>query len=68
LWIQVENFLLRDYGGDYDTFLEKNLVEAEAMSEKAVKVKELQKSQIKSKNKVSWRNQTTPQPIARWSY
>jgi hypothetical protein len=51
-WIQVEDNKLKDSGGDYETFLEKNEVEATAMAEKEGKLKEQQKSQIKSKNKV----------------
>lgn len=51
--LQVEACKLRDYGGDYDIFLEKNTKEAATMSEKLDKQKELQKSQIKAKSKVS---------------
>lgn len=50
--MQVEGCKLRDYGGDYELFLEKNSKEAEKMADKATKQKELQKSQIKSKSKV----------------
>lgn len=49
---QVENNKLKNYGGDYDMFLEKNAAEATAMAEKEVKAKEQLKSQIKSKSKV----------------
>ena len=48
----MEGSKLRDYGGDYELFLEKNSKEARAMSDKETKQKELQKSQIKSKSKV----------------
>ena len=51
--MQVEGCKLRDYGGDYELFLEKNSKEAKAMSDKQDKQKELAKSQIKSKSKVS---------------
>ena len=50
--VQVEGCKLRDYGGDYELFLEKNSKEAKTMADKEVKQKELQKSQIKSKSKV----------------
>ena len=51
--MQVENNKLKNYGGDYEVFLEKNAAEAEAIAGKEVKVKEQLKKQIKSKNKVS---------------
>ncbi|CAL8469003.1 g8544 [Coccomyxa elongata] len=51
--IAVESCSLRDYEGNYDRFLEKNEGEAEVMAEKEAKKRELEKSQIKAKSKVS---------------
>ena len=51
--MQVEGCKLRDYEGNYDRFLEKNDDEAEIMAEKEAKKKELEKSQIKAKSKVT---------------
>lgn len=50
---QVEDCSLRDYEGNYNRFLEKNEGEAEVMAEKEAKRRELEKSQIKAKSKVS---------------
>ena len=50
--MQVEDRQLKDYQGDYDEYLRKNSAEAQIMSDKADKARELQKSQIKSKSKV----------------
>jgi hypothetical protein len=52
-YAQVENCTLRDYEGNYDRFLEKNEGEAVVMAEKEAKKRELEKSQIKAKSKVS---------------
>lgn len=48
----MEACKLKDYGGNYELFLEKNKKEADKMAEKQGRQKELQKSQIKSKSKV----------------
>lgn len=48
----MEGCKLRDYGGDYEVFLEQNAGEAEIMAEKVEKQKEVQKKQIKAKSKV----------------
>lgn len=50
--MQVEGHKLKDYGGDYELFLEKNASEADVMAEKQAKQKELEKKQIKAKSKV----------------
>ena len=49
----MEDSQLKDYQGDYEEYLRKNSAEALIMSDKAAKARELQKSQIKSKSKVS---------------
>ena len=49
----MEDSQLKDYQGDYEEYLRKNSAEAQIMSDKAAKARELQKSQIKSKSKVS---------------
>ncbi len=51
--LQVENGQLTDYEGTYARFLEKNAGEAAKMGVKEQKKKELEKSQIKAKSKVS---------------
>lgn len=50
---QVEGCKLKDYGGDYNVFMEGNEVEAEKMAQKEEAQKEQAKSQIKAKSKVS---------------
>lgn len=50
---QVEDGLLTDYEGTYARFLEKNESEAGKMAVKEQKKKELEKSQIKAKSKVT---------------
>ena len=52
LLLQVEGCKLKDYGGDYNVFIEGNEVEAEKMAEKEEAQKEQAKSQIKAKSKV----------------
>lgn len=51
--LQVEDGQLTDYEGTYARFLEKNAGEAAKMGVKEQKKKELEKSQIKAKSKVS---------------
>ncbi|KAK9842531.1 hypothetical protein WJX81_004688 [Elliptochloris bilobata] len=51
--VTVEKCKLKDYEGDYELFLEKNEGEAGVMAEKEAKKKELEKSQIKAKSKMS---------------
>ena len=50
---QVEDGMLTDYEGTYARFLEKNESEAGKMAVKEQKKKELEKSQIKAKSKVT---------------
>ncbi len=42
--MQVEDFKLRDYEGNYEEFLEKNEDEAEKMAVKEERVKEIEKA------------------------
>lgn len=53
IFLQVEGCKLKDYGGDYNVFIEGNEVEAEKMAEKEEAQKEQAKKQIKAKSKVN---------------
>ena len=48
----MEGCKLKDYGGDYEVFMEENQEEAEIMAEKEEVKKEQAKKQIKAKSKV----------------
>lgn len=51
--VQVEGAKLRDYEGNYSEFLEKNEDEAQIMAAKEAKQREIEKSSIKAKSKMS---------------
>lgn len=51
--VAVEDAKLRDYEGNYDEFLEKNEDEAEVMAKKEAQSREIEKSNIKAKSKMS---------------
>lgn len=51
--MQVEGAKLRDYEGNYSEFLEKNEDEAQIMAAKEAKQREIEKSNIKAKSKMS---------------
>ena len=52
--MQVENCKLKDYGGAYEVFLQKNSGEAEVMAANSDQQKEVAKKQVKSRSKVSF--------------
>ena len=49
----MEGAKLRDYEGNYSEFLEKNEDEAQIMAAKEAKQREIEKSNIKAKSKMS---------------